>query len=197
MPEEQEVETENLRETIHEEVEREGSAFLKRIALTTAILAAFAAVAALQAGSTVNEALALKTEATRLQAEASDKWAYFQAQGIKAAINETARNTWLAANKEPPPEFAEKEKRYAGERVTLEKEARALERERDDKLHEADHLLHTHHGFAYAVTLFQVATAIGAIAVLIKRKYFWYTSIVLGLAGVGLITKAVVLLYSQ
>ena len=73
MPEDPEVETENLREAIHDEIEREGSAFLKRIALTTAILAAFAAVAALQAGSTANEALMLKTEATRLQAEASDK----------------------------------------------------------------------------------------------------------------------------
>jgi hypothetical protein len=186
MPEEQEVETENLRETIHEEVEREGSAFLKRIALTTAIFAAFAAVAALQAGSTANEALALKTEATRLQAEASDKWAYFQAQGIKAAINETARNTWLAANKEPPPEFAEKEKRYASERVTLEKEARALERERDDKLHEADHLLHTHHGFAYAVTLFQVSIALGAVAALTRARSIWIGSMSIGLGGIVL-----------
>ena len=42
MPEDPEVETENLREAIHDELEREGSAFLKRIALTTAILAALA-----------------------------------------------------------------------------------------------------------------------------------------------------------
>src|ERR1043166_2387283 len=186
MPEEQEVETENLRESIHEEMEREGGTFLKRIALTTAILAAFAAVAALQAGSTANEALALKTEATRLQAEASDKWAYFQAQGIKAAINETARNTWLAADKEPPPEFAEKEKRYAGERVTLEKEARALEHERDDKLHEADHLLYTHHGFAYAVTLFQVSIALGAVAALTRAGSVWVGSMAIGLGGIVL-----------
>ena len=47
MPDDQEVATENLREAIHEEVEREGGTFLKRIALTTAIPAAFAAVAAL------------------------------------------------------------------------------------------------------------------------------------------------------
>ncbi|HEY3204272.1 MAG TPA: hypothetical protein VGL03_11480 [Thermoanaerobaculia bacterium] len=35
MPEGPEVETERLREEIHEELEHEGSAFLKRIALTT------------------------------------------------------------------------------------------------------------------------------------------------------------------
>jgi hypothetical protein len=186
MPEEQEIETENLRETIHEELEREGGRFLKRIALTTAILAAFAAVASLQAGSTANEALVLKTEAARLQAEASDKWAYYQAQGIKAAINETARNTWLAANKEPPPEFAEKEKRYATERVALEKEARALEQERDHKSTEADRLLHRHHGFAYAVTLFQVSIALGAIAALTRARSIWIGSMIIGLGGIVL-----------
>lgn len=64
MPEGPEVDTDKLHETIHERFEQEGGAFLKRIALTTAVFAAFAAVASLQAGSTVNEALLLKTEAT-------------------------------------------------------------------------------------------------------------------------------------
>jgi hypothetical protein len=72
MAEEPEIETAELRERIQEEVEREGGAFLRRIALTTALLAAFAALAALQAGDTVNEALVLKTDASRLQAQASD-----------------------------------------------------------------------------------------------------------------------------
>src|SRR5713101_1557291 len=119
MPEDLEVDIERAREAIHEEVERDGGRFLKQIALTTALFAALAAVAALQAGSTANEALALKTEATQLQAEASDKWAYYQSQGIKAAIQETARNSWLAANKEPPADFAEKEKRYTTERIAI------------------------------------------------------------------------------
>src|SRR6267378_4328290 len=96
MPEGSEVETETLMEKIHEEVEHEGGALLKRIALSTALFAALAAVAALKAGATVNEALVLKTEATRLQAEASDQWAYYQAKGVKAAVQESERNAWLA-----------------------------------------------------------------------------------------------------
>ena len=50
MSEDVDVETERLHENIHEELEREGTAFLRRIALTTAILAALTAVAALLAG---------------------------------------------------------------------------------------------------------------------------------------------------
>ena len=39
MPEEPEVDTEKLHEAVHEELEREGSGFLRQIALTTAVLA--------------------------------------------------------------------------------------------------------------------------------------------------------------
>src|SRR5512137_1521243 len=107
MPEGPEVETEKLHEAIHEELEREGGKLLKVIALTTALLAALAALASLRAGATVNEALALKTEATRLQAEASDQWAYYQAKGLKAAVAEAAAAAYSAAGKEPPAELTE------------------------------------------------------------------------------------------
>jgi len=66
MPEGPEVESEKLHEAIHEELEREGGMFLRGVALTTALLAALAAIASLRAGATVNEALVLKAEATRL-----------------------------------------------------------------------------------------------------------------------------------
>src|SRR5712692_2721195 len=110
MPEEPEVETDSLRETIREPPT--GTLF-RNIALTTALLAALGAVAALRAGSTVNEALVLKTEAGRLQAEASDQWAYYQAKGIKANVQEAARTTWIVAGKTPPPNIDETIQRYA------------------------------------------------------------------------------------
>ena len=95
MPEGPEIETEKLHDAIKEELEREGGSFLRQISLTTAILAVLAALASLRAGATVNEALLLKTEATRLQSEASDQWAYYQAKGIKAAVQEASRAPWL------------------------------------------------------------------------------------------------------
>src|SRR5438128_11324445 len=104
MPEGPEVDTETLNETIHDAVEK-GGGFLKRVALTPAVFAAFAAVASLRAGATVNEALLLKTESTRYQAEASDQWAYYQAKGIKAAVQEASRASWEAAGKTAPPAF--------------------------------------------------------------------------------------------
>ena len=183
MPEGPEVPTETLTEQIRDEFEHEGGALLKRIALSTALFAALAAVAALKAGGTVNEALVLKTEATRLQAEASDQWAYYQAKGIKAAVADASRTAWLAIAKEPPAEYAQKHDRYLEEQKEIDKKAREKEKERDEKSKEADELLHHHHGFANTVAIFQVAIALGAVAALTKSRPVWGASLLLGLAA--------------
>ena len=183
MPEGPEIETEKLHETIHERLEHEGGSLLRQIALTTAVLAVFAALASLRAGATVNEALALKTEATRLQAEASDGWAYYQAKGVKAALQEAIRGSWAAAGKEPPAELDEKVRRYGEEQEKIADQAREKERERDEREKHADHLMHAHHGFAAAVALFQVAIALGAVSALTRLRLVWFASLAAGAAG--------------
>jgi hypothetical protein len=190
MPEGPEIETENLHEAIKEELEHDGGSFLKRIALTTAILAACAAIAALRAGATVNEALVLKTEATRLQGEASDQWAYYQAKGLKAAVQEASATSWLAVGKEAPAKFGEEQKRYKEDQVEIKKKAEEKEHERDEKSKEADHLLHKHHGFANTVALFQVSIALGAVAALTRNKPVWFGSMAVGLIGLVLFAMA-------
>jgi len=185
MPETPEVDTDKLREAVQEELEREGGQFLRRIALTTAVLAALAAIAALKAGSTANEALVLKTEATGLQAEASDQWAYYQAKGIKLAVAQATEAPWLSVGKHAPRDVVEKERRYAAEQEEIKTKAETLERERDAKSHEADHLLHQHHGFANAVALFQVAIALGALAALTRNRAVWLGSLALGAVGLA------------
>jgi hypothetical protein len=190
MPEEAEVDTDHLRERIHEEVEREGGGFLRAIALTTALLAALAALAALEAGDTVNEALVSKTEATRLQAEASDLWAHYQAKAIKAAAARAAAAAWQAAGREVPADVAAELGKHAEHTEDLEAEARAREHERDERSHEADALLVRHHRFADAVALFQVAIALGAVAALTRFRAVWVGSILLGAAGAVLFASA-------
>ena len=192
MPEEQEIETERLRESIHEELEHEGGRLIRVIAVTTAIFAAIAAVAALHAGGTANEALMLQTEATRLQAEASDQWAYYQAKGVKAAVQEAARTSWLSIGKEPPPQYSEAQKKYGKEQTDIAAKAKEKEAERDAKANEAARLLHQHHRFANSVALFQVAIALGAVAALARNRWIWFGSLFLGIAGTVLFLVAMV-----
>ena len=192
VPEGPEVDTDKLRETIDEEIEKEGSKLLRTVALTTAILAALAAIASLKAGGTVNEALALKTEATRLQAEASDQWAYYQAKGLKATVTEVSRNTWIALDKTPPDDLAKNEERYVEDQKRSMEKAKEFEKQRDEKSTEADHLMHRHHFFAQSVAWLQVSIALGAVAALTRKQVVWAGSLVLGLAGAGIFAYAFV-----
>ncbi len=190
MPEGPEVDTDNLRETIDEEIEKDGGTLLRTVALTTAVFAALAAIASLQAGGTVNEALILKTEATRLQAEASDQWAYYQAKGLKATVTELSKNSWAAIDKTPPDELGKSQERYLDDQRKSKEKAEELEKQRDEKSTEADHLMHHHHFFAQSVALLQVSIALGAVAALTRKRLVWVGSTLLGLIGCGVFAWA-------
>jgi uncharacterized protein DUF4337 len=186
VPEAPEVDIDRLHEQIEEELERDAGAFLKAIALTTALFAALASVAALRAAGTVNEALALKAEATRFQAEASDQWAAYQAKGIKSAIQAASESSWIALGKNPPRFFGDEQQRYAREQAELAQVARQKERARDGASAEADHLMHQHHRFADSVALLQVAIALAAVAALTRVRLVWFGSMIIGLGGTSL-----------
>jgi hypothetical protein len=185
MPEEIEIDTDKLREAIADEVERESSGLLRTVALSTALFAALAAIASLQAGSTVNEALVLKTEAGVLQAKASDAWAYFQTRGLKAVLARNEIELWAALDKLPPDRFTTVETHNLSAQKGLKLQAEGYERERDKKSAEADELLHQHHYLAQSVALLQVAIALGAVAALTRKRPAWWASLGLGLAGSG------------
>jgi hypothetical protein len=184
VPEGPEVDTDKLREAIDEEASHSRGSLLRWISLSTALLAAIAAVASLRAGDTVNEALALKTDATRIQGQASDQWAYYQAKGIKGAVARAIAATWKAAGKPVPIDVEESAARYDKEQKDIQTAARDLEKERDLKEHEAAVLLGKHHRFASAVAFFQVAIALGAVAALTRVRLVWYASLLLGATGI-------------
>jgi hypothetical protein len=135
-----------------------------KVALTTALFAVLAAISSL--GSTHKS-----DQAILLAVRASDQWSYYQAKGIKGMVTQS------------PTEKA----RYESEQAEIKKNAQ-------DLTDESEHSTHVHEFFAFAVTAFQVATALGAIAVLVKKKPVWYTSMALGIAGVAFIIKAIALL---
>lgn len=182
MPEEAEIET-DVREHFHH---APPSPLLRRVALTTALFAALGAVSSLRAGDTVNEALVLKTEAGRLQAEASDQWAYYQAKGIKGQVQSSAAAAYEAAGKPVPAAIAASSKKYADEQKEIERAAREKEHERDEASATADGLLQRHRRFANAVAFIQVAIALGAVAALTQNRLVWFGSLALGLVGAGL-----------
>jgi Domain of unknown function (DUF4337) len=189
MPEEIEIPTEHLHEQIEEGAEEKRERWTMMLALSTAFMAVLAAFAGLLAGHHANEALVERMKA-------SDQWNFYQAKNLKQeiAVNTDmilqavgagrAAQTAISSGKTstepaataPQADHSKDIARYEKEKAEIKKEA-----EEDEAVSEAH--LAKHVPLARAVTAFQVAIAISAIAVLTRRKNLWYAG--LGLTAIG------------
>ncbi len=160
--EEIEVPTEGLQEEIHHHAEQSGVGWISGIALSSALLAALAAITALLAGHHANEAVIE-------QLHASDSWSYYQAKGIKSAIL-SAKPTLTAKDEEKLGEYKKQQ-----EEIKTEAEKQAKESETH---------LRTHETLANGVTFFQVAISIAAISALTRKKRYWWVSLAFGVIGI-------------
>ena len=170
--EEIEVPTELLQEKMHERALESEENWILKVALTAAILAVFAAIAALLAGHYANEAMIE-------QLKASDQWAYYQAKGIKSVVLQSKMDMIKEMGKEVKVADQEKAAQYKEEQKEIDKTAREKE-----SISSEDLLLHNK--LARAVTVFQIAIAICAISALTRRKWLWYGSMLLCVTGVFL-----------
>jgi len=201
MPDEIEPETKDLQEAIselHEEreerrKEEKETEWTRYIALSTAFLAVFAAIAALQSGSLANEAMIS-------QLRASDTWNEYEADRQKEHLYTVQANSLLDSGVRPDNSHAATAKsgpwsqlppsarlaQYVGDvqketasESRLSRSARRLEQL-------AERQLDRHDRFARAVALIQVAIALAAVASLVKSKPIWYVSVAAGAIGIVL-----------
>ncbi len=169
--EEFESQTERVEEQAHEHAHEARDPWISMVALSVAILAAFAAVAGMISGHNINEAMLE-------QMEANDKWGHYQANSIKAGGIENLAAQLQAMGKELPESRKAKQAKYEADKEKLKKEAETLE-------HEAAVLVHRHVIISYGVTMFQVGIAIAAISALTRRKPVWMLGLIFGCAGVA------------
>ena len=173
-----EVPTEHLQEEIlhyaqHHKVgagaQQDG--WINLVALTTAILAVFAAVSALLSGHHSNEAMIE-------QIKAANQWAYYQAKGVKGSVLSSKLELQESLGQTTSIQDREKVQVYKKEQEEISRDAREKE------VLSQKHLEH-HSLLARAVTLFQIGVAIAAISVLTRRKELFYLSIICGIAGIA------------
>jgi hypothetical protein len=162
--EEAEVPLEDLTEHIHHSAEH-GASWISWVALSTAVLAVLAAITGLLAGARVNEAM-------MNQIEASDRWAYYQAKGIKASVLDAK----MSLSTQPNEQDHAKAERYQEEQNEIQKDAKEKETEAKTNFHQ-------HEVFSRGVTMFQIAIAVAAISALTAKRRFWVVSLGFGAAG--------------
>jgi hypothetical protein len=196
MPE-AELETGDLKESLESVLEAHDEElaphWLRPLSLTTALIAVLAAIASLLSGAYSNDAILEKNDALLFQAKASDQWAYYQAKGIKGALASSQAEVLASTN----PVLAAKLKadgdRYKAEQGTIEKAARDLEGHEKEHNDRSDLLLDRHHQFALAVTLFQIAIALGAIAALARRQLLWWIGLAASVVALGFSIRGLLL----
>jgi hypothetical protein len=198
MPEES-LETSELKENLDQGVERAQSArergetgegrgprWTSYLSLQTAVIAVFAAVASLESGGNSNDAILAKNEAILYQSQASDQWAYYQAKGVKESLAAYQGVILGATNATLAAKFNADAAGYKAEQGAIQSAARELEAKVKESNERAETLLEHHHRFAIAVTLFQSAIALSAIAALTKRKALWTVGLAASVAGLAL-----------
>jgi hypothetical protein len=114
------------------------------------------------------------------QIQASDQWAFYQAKGIKSSVLESKMELLTQMGKEADPKDVKNADRYKDEQKDIKNDA-------TEKQEGSARYLVRHNALAKGVTLFQIAIAICAISALTRKKWLWYGSILLGIAGVILV----------
>jgi hypothetical protein len=166
---EEENPVEKTSEELHEHAEHAREPWIGRVALTAALLAGMAALAASLSGHH-------ESEGVLEQLKASDHWSYYQAKGIKADI--------LKAVKPESPDIH----RYAEEQTKIREEA--THDEASSRAH-----MRLHQFFARSAMFSQIAIAIAAITVLTRRQSFWAVSIVFGAVALAYLIYSFYLTY--
>ncbi len=186
MPEDIEVPTEHLHETLEEEAHKahghgppppERGDWIMHGAVTAAVLAVLAALSSLLAGHHANEGVLESIQA-------SDRWSYYQAKGIKASVLQTKVELLHELERTPKEADRKQVETYHGEQKEIEAAAKELEAS-------SAHHMHVHNVFARTVTILQVAIALAAISVLSRRRWLWLVGIGLAAVGVLALTQAV------
>ncbi len=146
------------------------SKWITAAALTAALLAALAAITGFLATNHL-------TQSTLIRIKANDNWNFYQAKSIKSSILDAKVYTASLNKVDPRQKDLDKQAEYAKEMPELQNETRELEKLSNENLE-------THETFETAATMFHIAIAVVAIAVVAKRKEFWYMSMVGGVIGV-------------
>ena len=178
-----------------EKEKREG--WTKYVSLTMVCLAVLTAVATLKGGNITTRTLKEMNEATFNQAEASDQWAYYQAKSIKQNLYEIELDHAKAMST-PSEEQLEKLKakidKYEKDKADITAAAKKFEATRDAARSIATSAAEHSKEMGLAITFFQVAIALGAVCLIVKKKPLWIVSSLLGVVAAYQMVRVLCLL---
>jgi hypothetical protein len=181
--------------------------FDRRVTMSIAIVAAILACVTMIGHRAHNDTLRLQGEAIQLQSEAgiahsqeANKWAYYQAQNVRKHMYQSnvdlLREIAGLSGKEGKPapkavgrwkdaidKYEDRLKEAKKEADEKAQEVKDLQKKAVAKLSESEHMHHRANRFDYGELGVELAVVLCSLAVLTKRRGFWYVGLLSCLAG--------------
>jgi hypothetical protein len=160
----------------------------KYVSLTMVVIAVLAAIATLKGGGFSTRTLKEMNEATFNQTQASDQWSFYQAKSIKQNLYEIELEHLTAA---PSPDAAAVAKlkakvdKYDKDKADITALAKKFESAREVARQNATIVAEHSRKMGLSITLFQVAIALGAMCLIVKKKPLWFASMIFGSLAVA------------
>ena len=160
--------------------------FVAKVSITVAILAVMAATAGSLETVEGGRAITESSEAVLAQDKATDRWNEYQADSLKRHMYEIASATGGAKAQDYAKEIG---KDREGQAQAREK-AEEAEKDRDARLRESATHEQRHHWLTGSATLIEIGIALSTVAIITRRRTFWYSAMGLGATGATLFAIA-------
>jgi hypothetical protein len=162
--------TEQIHEDIQDKALEARESWISWAAATAAILAGLAAITSTLADSNL-------TKSSRNQIQSNDAWGYYQAKSIKSSVLRAKIELLEAQGKSESEADRSKLQEYDHDLDKLKSQA-------EEREVASESYLTCHEILQRGVTVFPIAIAVVAIAVLTQLRSFWYLSMFAGLLGI-------------
>ncbi len=149
------------------------------VSLSMVLIAVLAAVATLKGGGFSTRTLKEMNEATFNQTQASDQWSYYQAKSIKQNLYEIELDHLMAGTAPEAGAVAKLKARldqYAKDKADITAKAKEFEAARDAARQMAAKTAEHSKQMGLAITLYQIAIALGGMCLIVKKKPLWFAS---------------------
>ena len=159
-----------------------GAGLISQVTMTIAVLAVAAAVVASLETTEGDKTIVSKNDAVLLQNKATDQWNFYQAKSLKKNLYS------LAADQGGPKaaDYAKTAAKNGADQADIQKDAKALEAQRDAQSEIAEVHERRHGRLTIASTLLHMSIAIATLAIILTRRWPWVASLVLAAGGAAL-----------
>jgi Domain of unknown function (DUF4337) len=166
-----------------EHAAHERDPYISRVSITVAVLAVLAASAGSLETVENGRAITESSEAVLAQDRATDAWNEYQADSLKRHMYDIAAENGLA-------HFHKDSQDQRTAQDTARDKAREAEKDRDLHIRGSAQHETRHHWLTGAATLVEIGIALSTVAIITRRKTFWFTAMGLGVVGMALFSIA-------